>query len=75
MTLSSALDPERLLARMFTSGKVAKGGVFHRSVRDVDRLVGRDRFLRELDRRGFQCVENGGQFVVFCNREPLRRVR
>ncbi|GIT91082.1 hypothetical protein JANAI62_15370 [Jannaschia pagri] len=73
--MQTHLDPERVLGRMFSTGKVAKGGVFHRAVRDVDRLVGRDRFLMELDRRGFQCLENGGQFVVFCNREPVRRIR
>ena len=30
--------------------------------------------LKFADRRGFQVVENGGQFVIFCNREPIRRV-
>jgi hypothetical protein len=75
MTLHPALSPDAMLRRMFTSSKVARGGVFHRSVRDVDRYVGRDRFLAEVDRRGFQCLENDGQLIVICNRSPVRRVR
>jgi hypothetical protein len=27
-------------------------------------------FLHEVRRRGFRVVENAGQFVVFCNRDP-----
>jgi hypothetical protein len=49
--------------------------VVRRSLHDVDRIVGRERFLSELDRRGFQAVVNAGQVVIFCNREPLRRLR
>jgi hypothetical protein len=43
-------------------------------VRDVERYVGRVPFLDEMKRRGFPVVENAGQFVIFCNREPIRRV-
>jgi hypothetical protein len=59
---------------MFQSRAAAEGGVVRRSVHDIDRLVGRDRFLHEVARRGFTVVENAGQFVVFCNREPIRMV-
>jgi len=27
-----------------------------------------------MQRRGFAVIENAGQFVIFCNREPVRRV-
>jgi hypothetical protein len=37
----------------------------------MERMVGRARFYRELNRRGFSAVENAGQVVVFCNCEPL----
>ena len=40
----------------------------------VDRIVGRAAFEAELRRRGFSAVENAGQIVIFCNREPLRRI-
>ena len=42
-----------------------------RKLSDIDRIVGRDYFLGELDRRGFQAVVNAGQVVIFCNREPV----
>ena len=51
-----------------------EGGVIRRKVRDVERYVGREAFLDEMKRRGFPVVENAGQFVIFCNREPIRRV-
>ncbi len=43
-----------------------------RKVRDMERMVGRDIFEREIARRGFSVVENAGQVVVFCNGEPVR---
>lgn len=63
------------LTQLFTSGEARKGGVVKRQVRDVERLVGRDAFLHEVERRGFQAVQNGRHFVVFCNGLPIRRVR
>ena len=59
---------------MFMSKAVMKGGVVRRSRRDIERFAGMDLFLRELERRGFQAVQNGDQIVVFCNREPVRRI-
>jgi hypothetical protein len=56
---------------MFSAKSVAEGGTVRRKVSDVERLVGRDRFLHEVRRRGFRAVENAGQFIVFCNREPV----
>ncbi len=45
-----------------------------RKLRDIERFVGREMFLAEMRRRGFAVVENAGQFVIFCNSEPIRRV-
>ena len=45
-----------------------------RQVRDVERYVGREHFLLELRRRGFPVIENAGQFIIFCNQEPIERV-
>lgn len=68
------LSPERWIGHLFASQAAREGGVIRRKVRDVERVVGREAFLAEMRRRGFPVVENAGQFVIFCNREPIRRV-
>lgn len=68
------MTPERWVAQIFSSGEAMKGGVVKRQIRDVERFVGRDAFFSEIHRRGFQAVENGRHYVVFCNRLPVRRV-
>ena len=37
----------------------------------MERMVGREAFLSEIQRRGFTAVENAGQVIVFCNAEPV----
>lgn len=69
------LMPENWLLQIFSSGEAARGGIVKRQICDVDRIVGRDVFLREVARRGFQVVENGRHFVVFCNAEPITLLR
>lgn len=59
---------------MFSTKSVGRGKVVHRSIRDVERYAGRDAFVAEVHRRGFTLVENGDQFVVFCNRDPVRLI-
>ena len=68
------LDPEAWIAQLFASQAAREGAVIRRKIRDVERCVGRDGFLAEMRRRGFSVVENAGQFVILCNREPIRRV-
>ncbi len=68
------LSPEAWLVHLFSSQSARCGGVIRRQVRDIDRYLGRDAFLAEMRRRGFPVVENAGQFVIFCNQEPIRRV-
>ncbi len=29
-------------------------------------------FMAEINRRGYQVAENSGQYVIFCNRAPVR---
>lgn len=70
--LNRPLDPDTYMRDLFRSKAVRDGAVIRRKSRDIDRLIGRDRFLTELNRRGFRAVENGGQIVVFCNAEPVR---
>jgi len=59
---------------MFASKAAIRGQVIRRKVRDIEKFVGRRAFERELKRRGFQAVENAGQVIIFCNREPIRRI-
>ena len=51
-----------------------KGEVIRRKVRDVEQYIGREALLTETRRRGYPVVENAGQFVIFCNNEPIRRL-
>ncbi|WP_254796922.1 hypothetical protein [Sulfitobacter albidus] len=59
---------------LFSARAAARGGVIRRSVRDIEKYVGRVEFEDELRRRGFHAVENAGQLVIFCNQEPIRLV-
>ena len=60
--------------QLFGSRSARQGAVVRRKVRDVERLVGREIFFAELRRRGYSAVENAGQFIIFCNLEPVQRV-
>ena len=71
-TLPAVITPERWIVQLFSARAVAEGGIVRRSLADVERLVGRERFLSEIRRRGFRAVENAGQIVIFCNREDVR---
>ena len=69
------LSADGYLRDLFRAKAVCDGGVVYRKIRDIDRFAGRARFLKEVERRGFQAVINGGHVVIFCNRDPIRRVR
>ncbi len=71
-TLPAPITPDCWIVQIFSARAAAEGGIVRRQVRDVERLIGRDRFLREVRRRGFRAAENGDQFVIFCNRDPVR---
>ena len=75
VTIPDTVQPDRWLTHIFTARAAAEGGVVRRSLSDIDRIVGRARFLAEIERRGFQAIENAGQVIIFCNREPIRRLR
>jgi hypothetical protein len=72
--LPDYLTADQWLAQIFASDEARRGGVVKRQVRDVERLVGRAAFAAEVRRRGCQAVENGRHFVIFCNRDAIRRV-
>ena len=68
------IKPDEFFRRLFGSRAAQSGAVVRRQVRDVERYVGRDAFLAEPKRRGFPVIENAGQFVIFCDQEPIKRV-
>ncbi|MEL6840191.1 MAG: N-(5'-phosphoribosyl)anthranilate isomerase [Pseudomonadota bacterium] len=69
------ISPDRWLYQMFSAQAARDGGVIRRQVRDVERLIGRQIFETELRRRGYCAVENAGQYVIFCNSQPLRLIK
>lgn len=74
MSAIPPLSPQQFFAELFSSRAARNGEVIRRKVRDVERYIGRDTFLAETRRRGYPVVENAGQFVIFCNNEPIRRL-
>ncbi len=74
MNLPASITPDLWLRQLFAAQAARDGGVVRRKLRDVERIVGREAFERELRRRGFRAVENSGQLVIFCNRAPVRLI-
>jgi hypothetical protein len=70
----SPLSPDGWLLDLFGSKAARSGAVIRRARRDVECYLGMDRFLAEMDRRGYLAVENGDQIVIFCNQLPIRRL-
>ena len=64
-------SPAQWFHHLFAAKAAREGGIVRRKVRDMERMVGRDVFEREIKRRGFSVIENAGQVVVFCNCEPV----
>ncbi|MBZ0122458.1 MAG: aspartate aminotransferase [Roseovarius sp.] len=69
---NSPLSPDMWLNDLFACKAVQQGGAIRRKARDIERFAGMGRFMREIDRRGFQVAENAGQIAIFCNRGPVR---
>ena len=69
------LSAQAYLSDVFGSKAARDGKIIRRSLRDIERYVGRAAFVTELHRRGYRANENAGQMVIFCNREPVRIVR
>lgn len=68
------ITPDHWMRQLFSAKSAIDGGVIRRQVRDVERILGRNAFEAEVRRRGFHMVENAGQYIVFCNREPVHVV-
>ncbi|WP_054004604.1 hypothetical protein [Cypionkella psychrotolerans] len=74
MSALPPISPQQFFLELFGSQAAMSGAIVRRKVRDVERYIGREAFLSEAKRRGFPVVENAGQFVIFCNNEPIRRL-
>ena len=72
MAYPAELSPQLWVTHLFSARAAREGGVVRRKIRDIERYVGLDVFLDELDRRGYNAVENAGQLIIFCNQEPVR---
>ena len=69
--LPDVISPDRWIIQIFSARAAAEGGILRRKVADVERLVGRERFYFEVKRRGYHVIESSGQFLVFCNQDPV----
>ncbi|TMV65674.1 N-(5'-phosphoribosyl)anthranilate isomerase, partial [Thioclava sp. BHET1] len=69
--LSLAISPDLWMRQIFSAKSARDGGIVRRKVRDVERILGRAAFERELRRRGYHAIENSGQFVIFCNNDQI----
>ena len=65
------LPPDIWMRKIFDAKAARDGTSVRRSLRDIDRIVGRARFFREITRRGYHAVENAGQVIIFCNNQPV----
>lgn len=57
---------------LFRSKAAASGGLVRRKASDVEKIVGKEAFVQEVERRGFRAIENSGQIIVVCNTDPVR---
>ena len=71
-TVPACILPDQWLRQLFSAKAAVDGGVIRRQVRDVERILGRDCFETEVRRRGYRMVESSGQYIIFCNRAPVR---
>ena len=68
------VSPENWMRQVFSAKAAQEGGVVRHKVADVHRIVGCLNFETEVRRRGFRAVQNGQDYVVFCNSEALRLI-
>jgi hypothetical protein len=59
--------PETWLAQLFSAKSARNGGVVRRSIRDVERKIGRRILELEVRRRGFHLIESATQFIIICD--------
>lgn len=58
--------------QIFGAKAAGLGGIVRRSVKDVEREIGRDRLIEDVRLRSFHLIECGGQFIIICNAGQMR---
>lgn len=74
MSTTAHTRPDAWISHVFSARAVSHGAVVRRAVAWVEHEIGRERFIAEVRHRGFHLYEAGGQFIVICNRGPVRRL-
>lgn len=59
--------PDYWIDQVFSAKAVARGGVIRRSIKWVDREIGRARFFDHVRRRGFHLIRTADQYIVICH--------
>jgi hypothetical protein len=71
LSQSRISDPDGWIDMVF-SAKAAQGGVVRRAIGWVATEVGHDRFVEEVQKRGFHLLLTKTQYIVICNAGPVR---
>ena len=69
---TSPPSPEEFLEDLFDCDAARSGHVVQLSLLDMERFVGRERFIEEMKARKFTVLSNRGQIIVICNNHDLR---
>jgi hypothetical protein len=69
---TSPPTPDAFLDALFDCDEARAGYVVRLPQLDMERFVGRDRFLEEMKTRRYTAVANRGQIFIICNRKDLR---
>ena len=69
-----SLSKTAWILALLGSSVARAGGIIIQDRAHIDRVVGRDLFLKEMHKNGFRVVENADHIIIFCNSAPIRRV-
>lgn len=69
---SAPPSPEDYFDALFANDEARGGGIVQISQLDMERAVGRDRFVDEMKARHFTALVNRGQIIIICNNKDLR---
>ena len=72
MRLPRRHDPDAWIDQVFRAKAARRGSVVRRSVRWVEREIGREAFVAAARARGYHMIGCGGQYVVICNGGGVR---
>lgn len=67
-------SPDDFLDDLFDCDAARAGHVVQVSHLDMERFVGRERFISDMKKRRFTAVQNRSQIFIFCNNRDLRLI-